>query len=76
MRLAFSTLACPKWSFETIVSRAKEYGYDGVEVRGFLNESILTATNVFLSDPRKIRDLFADARKRLQCRSNRKGTML
>ena len=31
MRLAFSTLACPKWSFETIVSRAKEYGYDGVD---------------------------------------------
>ena len=48
------TIACPKWDFETIASRAKEYGYDGVEVRGFLNESILTASNIFLSDPAKL----------------------
>ena len=58
MHFAFSTLACPTWDFETIVARAKEYGYEGVEIRGFLNESILTASNVFLSDPNKIRSLF------------------
>lgn len=58
MKFAFSTLACPKWDFETIVARAKEYGYDGVEIRGFLNESELTASNVFLSDPAKVRGLF------------------
>jgi len=60
MRFAFSTVSCPKWDFETIVARAKEYGYDGVEVRGFLNEAILTGSNPFLTDPRKVRDLFAD----------------
>src|SRR5437016_8165686 len=58
MKLAFSTVACPKWDFETIASRAKEYGYDGVEIRGFLNEQILTASNIFLTDPKKLRDLF------------------
>src|SRR3954471_9022461 len=58
MKIAFSTVACPKWDFETIASRAKEYGYDGVEIRGFLNESILTASNVFLTDPKKLRALF------------------
>ena len=60
MRFAFSTVSCPKWDFETIVARAKEYGYEGVEVRGFLNESILTASNPFLTDARKLRDLFDD----------------
>lgn len=60
MKFAFSTVSCPKWDFDTIVARAKEYGYEGVEVRGFLNESILTASNPFLTDPRKLRDLFND----------------
>src|SRR4030095_1729494 len=60
MKFAFSTVSCPKWDFDTIVARAKEYGYEGVEVRGFLNENILTASNPFLTDPRKLRDLFND----------------
>jgi sugar phosphate isomerase/epimerase len=60
MRFAFSTVSCPKWDFDTIVARAKEYGYEGVEVRGFLNEAILTASNPFLTDPRKLRDQFDD----------------
>ena len=33
MKFAFSTVSCPKWDFDTIAARAKEYGYDGVEVR-------------------------------------------
>jgi sugar phosphate isomerase/epimerase len=58
MKFAFSTVSCPAWDFETICARAKEYGYGGVEIRGFLNESILTAANIFLSDPGKIRAMF------------------
>ena len=67
MKFAFSTIGCPKWDFDTIVARAKEYGYDGVEIRGFLNESILTAANVFLTDPDKIRRTFADAGIQVCC---------
>jgi sugar phosphate isomerase/epimerase len=33
-RLAFSTLACPEWTIETIIARAREMGYDGIEWRG------------------------------------------
>jgi sugar phosphate isomerase/epimerase len=58
IRIAFSTVACPKWDFNVIAEKAKEYGYDGVEIRGFLNESILTASNVFLTDPAKLKSLF------------------
>ena len=32
--IAFSTLACPQWPFETIIAKAVEYGYDGIEWRG------------------------------------------
>jgi sugar phosphate isomerase/epimerase len=32
--VAFSTLACPHWSIDTIIERAVEFGYDGVEWRG------------------------------------------
>jgi sugar phosphate isomerase/epimerase len=67
MHFAFSTLACPKWDFETVAARAKEYGYDGVEIRGFLNESILTASNVFLTDPKKLKGIFRDAGVSIAC---------
>lgn len=33
MSICFSTLACPDWSWETVMRRAAEMGYDGVEVR-------------------------------------------
>src|SRR4051794_15992263 len=58
MKFAFSTVSCPEWNFEQIASRAKEFGYDGVEIRGFLNEPLLAASNVFLTDPKKVRALF------------------
>lgn len=34
MKLSFTTLGCPKWDVETIVTRAAEYGFDGVDFRG------------------------------------------
>jgi sugar phosphate isomerase/epimerase len=67
MKFGFSTISCPTWDFDTIVARAKEYGYDGVEVRGFLNESVLTAANVFLTDAAKVRRTFEDAGIEICC---------
>jgi sugar phosphate isomerase/epimerase len=34
MKISFSTLGCPEWSFSEIVSTAKDLGYDGIEIRG------------------------------------------
>jgi sugar phosphate isomerase/epimerase len=67
MKFAFSTVACPKWDLDTILARAKEWAYDGIELRGFLNESVLTASNPFLSDPIKIRGEFAAAGLSICC---------
>src|SRR5262249_35911634 len=36
-------------------------------IRGFLNESILTASNVFLTDPKKLRSLFNFAGVKIAC---------
>ena len=38
--LAFSTLACPSWSIETIIEKAVEFGYAGIEWRGGPNGHI------------------------------------
>lgn len=32
--IVFSTLACPSWQKETIIAKASEFGYDGLEWRG------------------------------------------
>ena len=32
--ITFSTLACPQWSVETVIRKAAEFGYDGLEWRG------------------------------------------
>jgi sugar phosphate isomerase/epimerase len=70
MKFAFSTLAAPSWDFPAVAARAKEYGYDGVELRGFLNESILTASNIFLSEPRKVREIFKEQHVQISCLSS------
>jgi sugar phosphate isomerase/epimerase len=70
MKFAFSTISCPQWDFPTLVAKAKEYGYDGVEIRGFLNENTLTAANVFVGDPAAVRDTFAKGGIAVACLSS------
>ena len=38
MKLAFSTLGCPDWSFEETVNHAAEMGFDAIELRGVEGE--------------------------------------
>ena len=45
--LSFSTLGCPDWTFDQIVSFAKQHQYKGIEVRGILREMDLTKSPVF-----------------------------
>ena len=34
MKLAFSTLGCPDFDWSDIYSMAKDFGFDGIEMRG------------------------------------------
>ena len=45
--LAFTTLACPDWSWEQAVQRSVEYGYQGLELRGVEGEMDLTKAAPF-----------------------------
>lgn len=45
--LAFTTLACPDWSWKQAVQKAVEYGYQGLELRGVEGEMDLTKAAPF-----------------------------
>ncbi|NLE27604.1 MAG: AMP-binding protein, partial [Clostridiaceae bacterium] len=38
MKIGFSTLGCPDFSWPEIYSMAKDFGFDGIEIRGLGNE--------------------------------------
>ena len=38
MKLGFSTLGCPDWTFSEIIATAKDMGFPSVEIRGIKNE--------------------------------------
>jgi fatty-acyl-CoA synthase len=38
MKLSFSTLGCPRWSWKDVISTAKDIGFDGIEIRGLGDE--------------------------------------
>ncbi len=47
MKLAFSTLGCPDFSWSDIYSIAKDFGFDGIELRGLGNEIFSIHTKPF-----------------------------
>jgi sugar phosphate isomerase/epimerase len=47
MKIAFMTLGCPTWDLDTICGRGHEYGFDGVDFRGYLNEIDITRLPMF-----------------------------
>ncbi|TVY10211.1 sugar phosphate isomerase/epimerase family protein [Paenibacillus cremeus] len=50
MKVAFQTLACPNWTWETIVQEAHRLGYDGIEIRGIEGEMYLPKARPFLPE--------------------------
>lgn len=50
--LSFSTLGCPKWSFDTILKCAVDNGYDGIEIRGIQGQLDLPKCPEFSSPER------------------------
>lgn len=52
MKLSFSTLSCPDWSFSDIYATAADLGYNGIEIRGVADELYAPKIDVF--SPEKI----------------------
>lgn len=52
MKLAFSTIGCPDWSWDDIYAAAKDLRLDGIEVRGVGNELFAPEAAPFLPEHR------------------------
>jgi sugar phosphate isomerase/epimerase len=50
--LAFSTLGCPSWDLDRIITGAREYGYNAVELRGYQNEMDLPKAGPYTPEHR------------------------
>jgi sugar phosphate isomerase/epimerase len=50
LRLAFSTLGCPKWDFKKILDFASQHGFAGIELRGFEGNLDLPSHPIFAPD--------------------------
>jgi sugar phosphate isomerase/epimerase len=59
-QIAFSTLSCPDWDWDQIVTAAQTYGYDALELRGYLNSMDLPSAEPFTIQNR------ASTRRRLE----------
>lgn len=47
MKVSFSTLGCPGWTWAEIITMAKDFGYDGIELRGIKSELYVPRTKPF-----------------------------
>lgn len=50
MKLSFSTLGCPEWTWGEIVAAASDLGYSGIEVRGVRRELFAPRVPQFVGD--------------------------
>ena len=65
MKIAFSTLGCPDFSWTDIYSVAKDFGFDGIEIRG-LGDDIFAVKASPFTDSQKEAKHFLHTRS---CRS-------
>ena len=47
MKLAFSTLGCPDWTLDQVLTCAKENGYNAIEIRGIEGEMNIAKMDAF-----------------------------
>ena len=55
MKISFMTLGCPNWDLDTICRRGREYGFDGVDFRGYLDEIDITKLPLFTTQAAETR---------------------
>jgi sugar phosphate isomerase/epimerase len=61
MKISFMTLGCPNWDLDTICARGSEYGFDGVDFRGYLGEIDVTRLPEFTTGAQKTYGQLKDA---------------
>ena len=66
MKLAFSTIGCPDWSFDEIVAAATDLRYDAIEIRGIKREMYAPGIKQ-LQDADKLLARFASLNLSISC---------
>jgi sugar phosphate isomerase/epimerase len=61
MKISFMTLGCPNWDLDTICRRGQEYGFDGVDFRGYLHEIDITQLPEFTTQAAQTRRKLEEA---------------
>lgn len=67
MKIGFSSLVCPGWDLETLVAKACEHGFAGVELRGLRGDLRLTEIPQLAGNPPATRQLFSGSGVELVC---------
>lgn len=70
MQLAFTTLGCPDWDLRTIATKAREYGYDGIDFRGYRGDTDLPGIPEFASGLEDTAQLLRDSGTQVPCLSS------
>jgi len=60
MKVSFTTLGCPGWDMDTICRRGREYGYDGIDFRGYHGDLDVTLLPEFTTQADETRRMLAD----------------
>ena len=60
MKISFMTLGCPGWDLDTICARGREYGFDGVDFRGYLDQIDITLLPEFTTHANQTRRQLED----------------
>jgi sugar phosphate isomerase/epimerase len=61
MKISFTTLGCPNWDMNTICARGREYGFDGVDFRGYLDALDVTVLPAFTTGAAETKRKLDDA---------------
>ncbi|PIE35933.1 xylose isomerase [candidate division KSB3 bacterium] len=60
MKICLTTLGCPSWDLDTVCRKGEEYGFDGIDFRGLLDDLDITLLPAFTTGvtetKRKIQD--------------------
>ena len=67
MKIGFSTIGCPDWDLDKIISQAQAMGYQAVEFRGLQGEMHLPAVAAVARDPAALAARFAEAKLDIAC---------
>ncbi|MEH7413803.1 sugar phosphate isomerase/epimerase family protein [Neobacillus drentensis] len=70
MKFAFTTLGCPNWNLDQIISNAVENGYDGVDFRGYLGKLDIYQFPEFSSGIKETVRRFQEASLEIPCFSS------